>query len=160
MLTTSFPPAVVAGALASVRHLRSSSIERDRHQQRVATVKRRLLEAGLPVMPSESHIIVLPVRGAQRSQAVSDELLLRFGIYVQPINDPTVPSGSERLRLTPTPQHSDEHIDHLVAALTEIWRRSKTPAEPLRRHPGACSSGRNRSATKPGTGRIFKFRAR
>ena len=79
MLTTSFPPAVVAGALASVRHLRSSSIERDRHQQRVATVKRRLLEAGLPMMPSESHIIVLPVRGAQRSQAVSDELLLRFG---------------------------------------------------------------------------------
>jgi 5-aminolevulinate synthase len=119
--TTSLPPALAAGALASVRHLRSSSIERDRHQERAATVRRRLLEAGLPVMPSESHIVPVLVGNPQRCKAISDELLLRFGVYVQPINYPTVPRGTERLRLTPTPLHSDEHIDRLVTALTEIW---------------------------------------
>jgi 5-aminolevulinate synthase len=136
--TTSLPPALAAGALASVRHLRSSSIERDRHQERAATVRRRLLEAGLPVMPSESHIVPVLVGDPQRCKAISDELLLRFGIYVQPINYPTVPRGTERLRLTPTPQHSDEHIDHLVAALTEIWRRNTIqgcPAKPARLRP-------------------------
>ena len=74
-------------------------------------------------MPSESHIVPVLVGNPQRCKAISDELLLRFGVYVQPINYPTVPRGTERLRLTPTPLHSDEHIDHLVAALTEIWSR-------------------------------------
>jgi 5-aminolevulinate synthase len=124
--TTSLPPALAAGALASVRHLRSSSIERERHQERAAKVRRRLIAAGLPVMPSESHIVPVLVGCAQRCKAISDELLLRFGIYVQPINYPTVPRGTERLRLTPTPLHSDEHIDHLVAALAEIWSCSTT----------------------------------
>src|ERR1700738_925355 len=101
--TTSLPPARAAGALASVRHLRSSSIERDRHQERAATVRRRLLEAGLPVMASESTSGPVVVGNPQRYKAISNELLLRFGVYVQPINYPTVPRGTERLRLTPTP---------------------------------------------------------
>jgi 5-aminolevulinate synthase len=124
--TTSLPPALAAGALASVRHLRSSSIERDRHRERVAAVRRRLREAGLPVMPSESHIVPVLAGGPERCKAISDELLLRFGIYVQPINYPTVPRGTERLRLTPTPLHSDEDIDRLVAALTKIWSSDTT----------------------------------
>jgi 5-aminolevulinate synthase len=122
--TTSLPPALAAGTLASVRHLRSSKIERDRHQERAATVRRRLLEAGLPVMPSESHIVPVLVGNPQRCKAISDELLLRFGIYVQPINYPRVPRGTERLRLTPTPLHSDEQINRLVTALAEIWSNS------------------------------------
>jgi 5-aminolevulinate synthase len=141
--TTSLPPALAAGALASVRHLRSSGIERDRHQERAATVRERLLEAGLPVMPSESHIVPVLVGDPQRCKAISDELLLRFGIYVQPINHPTVPRGTERLRLTPTPLHSDEHIDRLVAALTEIWSRNTTqgcPAEPTSLRPAERDS--------------------
>src|ERR1700746_66303 len=93
--TTSLPPALAAGALASVRHLRSSKIARDRHQERGARVRRRLVEAGLPVMPSDSHIVPVVVGNPQRCKAISDELLLRFGIYVQPINYPTVPRGTE-----------------------------------------------------------------
>jgi 5-aminolevulinate synthase len=124
IFTTSLAPVLAAGALASLRHLRSSSIERDRHQERAATVRRRLLEAGLPVMPSASHIVPVLVGDPQRCKAISDELLLRFAIYVQPINYPTVRRGTERLRLTPTPLHSDQQIDRLVAALTEIWSRN------------------------------------
>src|SRR6202048_2561338 len=124
IFTTSLPPALAAGALASVRHLRSSGIERDRHRERAATVRRRLLETGLPVMPSESHIVPVLVGNPQRCKAISDELLLHFGIYVQPINYPTVPRGSERLWLTPAPLHSDEQIDRLVTALAEIWSNS------------------------------------
>jgi len=140
IFTTSLAPVLAAGALASVRHLRSSSIERDRHQERAATLRRRLLEAGLPVMPSESHIVPVLVGDPHRCKAISDELLLCFGIYVQPINYPTVARGTERLRLTPTPLHSDEQIDRLVTALTEIWSRNiaqsnraaRTPASDLR----------------------------
>ena len=140
IFTTSLAPVLAAGALASVRHLRSSSIERDRHQERAATLRRRLLEAGLPVMSSESHIVPVLVGDPQRCKAISDELLLCFGIYVQPINYPTVARGTERLRLTPTPLHSDEQIDRLVTALTEIWSRNiaqsnraaRTPASDLR----------------------------
>jgi 5-aminolevulinate synthase len=138
IFTTSLPPALAAGALASVRHLRSSSSERDHHQERTATVRRRLLEAGLPVMPSESHILPVLVGNPERCKAICDELLLRFGIYVQPINHPTVPRGTERLRLTPTPLHSNEHIDRLVATLTEIWSRNTMegcPAEPTSLRP-------------------------
>jgi 5-aminolevulinate synthase len=87
-------------------------------------LRRRLLEAGLPVMPSESHIIPVLVGDPQRCKAISDELLLCFSIYVQPINYPTVPRGTERLRLTPTPLHSDEQIDRLITGLTEIWSRN------------------------------------
>jgi hypothetical protein len=121
IFTTSLAPVLAAAALASVRHLRSSSSERDRHQERAATLRQRLLEAGLPVMPSESHIVPVLVGDPQRCKAISDELLLRFAIYVQPINYPTVPRGTERLRLIPTPLHSELQSDRLVAALTEIW---------------------------------------
>jgi 5-aminolevulinate synthase len=106
-------------------------------------VRRRLLEAGLPVLPAESHIVPVLVGNPQRCKTISDELLLRFGIYVQPINYPTVPRGTERLRLTPTPLHSDEQIDRLVTALMEIWSRSSTD----------CSSaGRSPASHEPGSG--------
>ena len=123
IFTTSLPPALAAGALAAIRHLKQSQIERDRHQERAASLKRRLAEAGLPVMPSASHIVPVPIGDPSLCKAACDELLHRHRIYVQPINYPTVPRGTERLRLTPTPLHSDADIEGLVAALTEVWAR-------------------------------------
>jgi 5-aminolevulinate synthase len=123
IFTTSLPPALAAGALAGIRHLNVSQVERDRHQERARIVKQRLGATGLPVMPSASHIVPVMVGDAGLCKAASDELLHRHCIYVQPINYPTVPRGTERLRLTPTPLHSDEDIDALVAALSEVWTR-------------------------------------
>ena len=122
IFTTSLPPAVAAGALASVSHLRRSQVERETHQERAATLKRRLAEAGLPVMPSQSHIVPVLVGDPVACRAVTDRLMERYSLYVQPINYPTVPRGTERLRLTPTPLHSDEDMDYLVMALSEIWQ--------------------------------------
>ncbi len=122
IFTTSLPPALAAGALAAIRHLKASQVERIRHQERTATVKRRLAAAGLPVMPSQSHIVPVVVGDPVRCKAISDALLERHRIYVQPINYPTVPRGTERLRLTPTPLHSDADIDALVDGLTEEWQ--------------------------------------
>src|SRR5712672_1163788 len=121
IFTTSLPPALAAGAIAAIRHLKSSCVERLHHQERVVMVKRRLAAAGLPVMPSQSHIVPVLVGDATRCKAISDTLLERHRIYVQPINYPTVPRGTERLRLTPTPLHSDADIDALVEALIEVW---------------------------------------
>ena len=121
IFTTALPPAVAAGALASVRHLKESSEERDRQQACVAEVKRRLTAVGLPVMPSASHIVPVLVGDPVRCRQITDLLLARHAIYVQPINYPTVPRGSERLRLTPTPFHSAADIERLVAALSDIW---------------------------------------
>jgi 5-aminolevulinate synthase len=122
IFTTSLPPAIAAGALAAIRHLKASSAERDLHQERAAMLKHRLAEAGLPVMSSPSHIVPVLISDPVLCKAICDELLQRHRIYVQPINYPTVPRGTERLRLTPTPLHSDEDIDTLAAGLSDVWR--------------------------------------
>ena len=122
IFTTSLPPALAAGALAAIRHLKVSQAERLRHQERVATVKRRLAAAGPTVMPSPSHIVPVLVGDPLRCKAISDALLERHRIYVQPINYPTVPRGTERLRITPTPLHSDADIDALVDGLVDVWQ--------------------------------------
>ncbi|RED35342.1 5-aminolevulinate synthase [Rhodopseudomonas thermotolerans] len=123
IFSTALPPAVAAGALASVRHLRSSSAERERHQDRVARLRMRLDQVGVAHMANPSHIVPVMVGDAALCKQISDELINRYGIYVQPINYPTVPRGTERLRITPSPQHSDADIEHLVQALSEIWSR-------------------------------------
>ena len=121
IFTTSLPPVLTAGAVASVRWLREHNEVRIAHQERAATLKRRLREAGLPVMPSISHIVPVLVGDPVHCKLVSDLLLNEFAIYVQPINYPTVPKGTERLRFTPTPFHDDRMMDHLVQALDRLW---------------------------------------
>ena len=121
IFSSSLPPALAAGALAAIRHLKASSAEREGQQDRVATLRRRLDEAGIPHLPNPSHIVPVMVGDAARCKQISDELLARFSLYVQPINYPTVPRGTERLRITPTPLHSDEDIEGLVQALSTIW---------------------------------------
>src|ERR1700736_5244951 len=123
IFTTSLPPALAAGALCAVRHLKESQVERERHQERAATLKRRLGEAGLRVVPWESHIVPVMVGDPGLCETVCNELLQRHRIYVQPINYPTVPRGPERLRLTPSPLHSDDDIEALVAGLCDVWTR-------------------------------------
>ena len=123
IFTTSLSPVLVAGALASVRHLKQSSAERDAQQAAAAALKAKFKAAGLPVMPSVTHIVPLIVGCPTRTKRISDILLAEYGLYVQPINYPTVPRGTERLRFTPGPQHSVEMMDELVQALVEIWGR-------------------------------------
>src|SRR5512139_2581131 len=123
IFTTSLSPVLVAGALASVRHLKASSAEREAQQASAARLKALLGEAGLPVMPSTTHIVPLLVGDPVKAKKVSDILLAEYGIYVQPINYPTVPRGTERLRFTPGPSHSEAMMRELVGALTEIWDR-------------------------------------
>ncbi|RYE32627.1 MAG: 5-aminolevulinate synthase [Hyphomicrobiales bacterium] len=123
IFSSSLPPAVAAGAIAAIRHLKESSTERERQQDRVAALRARLDKAGIPHLANPSHIVPVMVGDAQACKAISDELLDRFDIYVQPINYPTVPRGTERLRITPSPFHSDADIDALVAALGAIWAR-------------------------------------
>ena len=121
IFTTSLAPAIAAGALASIRHLKASSTERERHQERVRTLKRKLKAAGLPVMENPSHIVPVMVGDPVHCKAVTDTLLNHYRIYVQPINYPTVPRGTERMRFTPSPVHTDAQIADLIAALEELW---------------------------------------
>ena len=121
IFTTALPPAVAAGALTSIQHLKASDMERMRHKERVAAVRAKLDAAGIPYMPNPSHIVPVMVGDAAKCKWISDILLKEHGIYVQPINYPTVPRKTERLRITPTPLHSDADIDKLVTALSNLW---------------------------------------
>ncbi|MBC7950548.1 MAG: 5-aminolevulinate synthase [Rhodospirillaceae bacterium] len=121
IFSSSMPPMVAAAALASIRVLRNQPDIRARHQERAATAKRRLAEMGIPVLPSESHIVPVMVGNAAQCKQASDLLLTKHNIYVQPINYPTVPVGTERLRITPTPLHTDDMMDHLVKSMVAVW---------------------------------------
>jgi 5-aminolevulinate synthase len=121
IFTTALPPMVAAGALASIQHLKASSVERDRMHNRVAVLRAALDAAGVPHLDNPSHIVPVIVGDPVKCKHISDQLLDRFGVYVQPINYPTVPRGTERLRITPSPLHSDADIAHLVNALSTIW---------------------------------------
>jgi 5-aminolevulinate synthase len=122
IFTTSLPPALAAGAAASIRHLKASSQERARHQNRVALLRKKLDQVGIPHMANPSHIVPVMVGDAAKCKMISDILLDQFGIYIQPINYPTVPRGTERLRITPTPLHTDADIEKLVGALESLWK--------------------------------------
>ena len=123
IFTTSLPPAIAAGALASVKHLKQSNLERKKHQENAEKLKTKLRQTGIVVMPSESHIVPVLVGDPVLCKKASDILLTEFSIYVQPINYPTVPRGKERLRITPTPLHDDLMMDHLVDSFKEVWKR-------------------------------------
>src|SRR5471030_3140072 len=127
IFTTALPPAICAAATAAIRHLKTSSWERERHQDRAARVKSVLNAAGLPVMPSATHIVPVLIGDAEKCKAASDMLLAEHGIYIQPINYPTVSRGMERLRITPSPYHDDALIDRLAEALTDVWDRLDLP---------------------------------
>jgi 5-aminolevulinate synthase len=123
IFSSAMPPAVAAGALASVRFLKQHNEIRERHQERAATLKRRLRQGGFPVMPSQSHIVPVLVGDPVLCKEATDLLLSDHAIYVQPINYPTVPRGTERLRFTPSPLHDDVEMDRLVVAMEDVWHR-------------------------------------
>jgi len=123
IFSTSMAPVLAAGVLASIKHLKSSNAEREQHQERAATLRKMLADAGLPVMMCESHIVPVMVGDPVVCKQVSDDLLQDHGIYVQPINYPTVPRGTERLRFTPCPVHTDDMMRDLVRALDQVWTR-------------------------------------
>jgi 5-aminolevulinate synthase len=127
IFTTALPPPVAAAATAAIRHLKSSSWERERHQDRAGRTKAVLTAAGLPVMTNPTHIVPIFVGDPERCKAASDLLLAEHGIYIQPINYPTVPRGTERLRITPSPYHDDALIDRLAEALVEVWQKLRLP---------------------------------
>ena len=121
IFTTAIPPALAAGAAASIRYLKQNAAERDGQKRQVAYLRRKLDAAGIPHMENDSHIVPVMIGNAEKCRRLADWLLDRHGIYVQPINYPTVPKGTERLRFTPSPCHSDADIDHLVDALADLW---------------------------------------
>jgi 5-aminolevulinate synthase len=121
IFTTSLPPAVAAGAAASVAHLKTDQALRDKHQQQAKTLKMRLKGLGLPIIDHGSHIVPVHVGDPVHCKMLSDMLLDQFGIYAQPINFPTVPRGTERLRFTPSPVHGPKEMDRLVTALDQLW---------------------------------------
>ena len=121
IFTTALPPAVAAGAAASIKHLKASEFERARQKERVAKVRGMLESIGIPHLPNPSHIVPVMVKDPVKCKWISDVLLDQYGIYIQPINYPTVPRGTERLRITPSPLHTDDDIDHLIQALSDLW---------------------------------------
>lgn len=123
IFTTALPPAVAAAARASIQHLKESDVERQRHQQQVARLRAELDRAGIPHMRNPSHIVPVMIKDPVKTRMLADYLMDEWGIYVQPINYPTVPKGTERLRFTPSPLHSDEDIERLVAALSHLWKQ-------------------------------------
>jgi 5-aminolevulinate synthase len=127
IFTTALPPPICAAAAAAIRHLKSSSYERTRHQDRAARTKAVLLAAGLPVMPNDTHIVPIFVGDPEKCKKATDLLLDEHGIYIQPINYPTVPKGTERLRITPSPYHEDALIDRLAESLVDVWERLQLP---------------------------------
>jgi 5-aminolevulinate synthase len=127
IFTTALPPSVCAAALAAIRHLKSSSWERERHQDRAGRTKAVLAASGLPVMTNPTHIVPVFVGDPELCKTASDLLLAEHGIYIQPINYPTVPKGTERLRITPSPYHDDALIDALAEALVDVWQRLGLP---------------------------------
>jgi 5-aminolevulinate synthase len=130
IFTTALPPAICAPAAAAIRHLKTSNFERERHQERAARVKAVLIAAGLPVMPTETHIVPVLVGNPEKCKEATDLLLDEHGIYIQPINYPTVPKGTERLRITPSPYHEDALIHTLAEALVDVWERLSLPLKP------------------------------
>ena len=129
IFTTALPPSVCAAATAAIRHLKTSQWERDRHQDRAARTKAVLAAAALPVMTSPTHIVPVFVGDPELCKEASDLLLSEHGIYIQPINYPTVPKGKERLRITPSPYHDDGFIDALAEALVDVWQKLGLPLE-------------------------------
>ncbi|MEM7670579.1 MAG: 5-aminolevulinate synthase, partial [Pseudomonadota bacterium] len=130
IFTTALPPHVAAGAAASIRHLKNSSVERDSQKDKVAILRRALDGLGIPHLDNPSHIIPVMVGDPVKCKFLSDTLLAEYGIYIQPINHPTVPKGTERLRITPSPLHTDADIDHLVGALEELWGQCQLARQP------------------------------
>ena len=131
IFTTALPPAVAAGACAAIKHLKQSSAERESQQSKVAQVRERLDAAGIPHIENPSHIIPVMVGDPVKCKWISDVLMDRYGIYIQPINYPTVPKGTERLRITPSPVHSQEDIDNLIGALEELWAQCELARMPM-----------------------------
>jgi 5-aminolevulinate synthase len=127
IFTTALPPAICAAATAAIRHLKTSEWERKRQQDRARRVKAALTAAALPVVLSNTHIVPVAIGDPVKCKAASDILLSEHGIYIQPINHPTVAKGTERLRITPTPCHEDIMIDQLAAALIDVWTELGLP---------------------------------
>jgi 5-aminolevulinate synthase len=130
IFTTALPPAVCAASTAAIRHLKTSNWERQRHQDRAGRTKAVLAAAGLPVMPNDTHIVPVLVGDPGRCKHATDLLLDKHGIYIQPINYPTVPKGTERLRITPSPHHDDALINELAEAMVEVWEEIDLPLSP------------------------------
>ena len=131
IFTTALPPHVAAGAAASIRHLKASTAEREAHQARVAEVRTKLDERGIPHVANPSHIIPVMVGDPVKCKFISDLLLDDYGIYIQPINYPTVPKGTERLRITPSPVHTPDDVDRLVDALCDLWTQCQLARRPV-----------------------------
>ena len=149
IFTTALPPPICAAATAAIRHLKTSSREREQHQDRAARTKAVLTAAGLPVMPSETHIVPVLVGDPENCKAASDLLLTEHGIYIQPINYPTVPRGMERLRITPSPYHDDGLIEALAKALIDVWDRLALPRKDRAIAQGHLCKGLNAALPRP-----------